>query len=135
MRYCPQCGEEYRDSVTICAEDGTALVDRQTYEATMAPKQDLTRLTSLLTLDDRFEADELAQTLADQGFDVAVVSNKTPTMGTLTTPGPTLFSIVVPNDEVGRAAPLVVEWRKDLESSRAQAEQAADAEEAATEHH
>ena len=42
------------------------------------------------------------EVLFDEGFDVALVSNKTRTLGTLTTPGPEIFSIVVPDREAAR---------------------------------
>ncbi len=137
MRYCPTCDEEYQDNVDRCADDGTPLVDRATWEAELARQGrspiDAKTLAAIAVFEDRFEADELAQDLADAGFDVDIVSSRPSTLGTLTTAVPTTWSIVVPDREKARALPLVTEWRAALESSRAEAEQAAEAEEAKTE--
>jgi hypothetical protein len=130
MRYCPTCEGEYQDTVTVCAEDGTPLVARATRRE---PPDDLTRLTKIITLADRFEAEELAEQLADEGFDVALVSDKASTVGPLTSPGPALYSVVVPDAKAETARALVAEWRTAMESDRAGAEAAADQEEQATE--
>jgi len=130
MRYCPTCEEEYRDDVAVCSDDGTPLTDHPLHPET---DNDLTRLSTVITLDDRFEADELAQQLADEGFDVALVTNRSPTIGTLTTPGPLLYSVVVPDAELAKATALITEWRQALEEGQPDAESAAEREEAAGE--
>lgn len=129
MRSCPKCNQEYLDTVTVCADDQTPLVPKLVDDAP-ALRNDVTRLTTLVTLEDRFEADELAQDLADEGYDVALVASKAPTLGPLTTPGPTVFSVVVPDTEAAAAAVLVAEWREAIEKNQEGAEKAAEEEEA-----
>ncbi len=137
MRYCPVCDEEYRDDVPRCTDDDTPLVDRATWEAGLARQGrtplEVKKLATVAVLEDRFEADEVAQNLADEGFHVSISPSKAPTVGPLTNPTPTAWAIVVPEGEKARAEALVTEWRAALESSHAQAEQAAETEEAAGE--
>lgn len=137
MRYCPQCDAEYRDDRPACTDDGTALLNRAAYEADLVRQGrkplDFRRLTAIATVDDSFEADALAKELTGQGFHVAVVASKPQTMGVLTSPGPTTWSLVVPDAEAERASVLLTEWRAGLESSAGEAEAAAVAEEAAGE--
>jgi hypothetical protein len=137
MRYCPVCDEEYRDEVEKCSDDDTPLLGWEDYQAELSRQgrrpEDFRALTAVATFEDRFEADELAQMLFDEGFDVSLASSKAPTVGPLTNPAPAAWSIVVPEEERARAEPLVAEWRRALEDSRAEAERAAEAEEAASE--
>ena len=131
MRYCPTCKAEYRDKVTVCADDGTLLVDKP--PAAARNGMDYATLATIATFDERFEAEELAESLLDEGFDVALVSNKGPTVGPLTSPAPALFSIVVPESEAARAGALVTEWRAAMASDADGGARAADEEEAAGE--
>ena len=137
MRYCPTCDLEYRDDKTVCSEDGSTLLDKASYDAVVAhaggaPNSAAT-LVPVLTLEDRFEAQELADDLLDARFDVALVSNKAPTLGTLTTPGPEVYSLIVPEAQAAKARALLAEWRPELEASQAAAQQAAEEEELASE--
>jgi hypothetical protein len=130
MRYCPKCDEEYRE--------GSPLLARADYEAELARQGrqplDIHRFAEVATFSDRFEADELAHDLQDEGFDVALVtSSRGSTVGPITTAAPQTWALVVPESEAGRARPLVAEWRAALEASRPQAEAAADLAEAASE--
>lgn len=135
MHYCPKCDAEYRDEVKVCTDDGAVLLDRAAYEAELRLQgrnpQPFTRLAVIARLADRFEAEELAQALADEGFELSLVADKGPTVGPLTTPGPTLYQLVVRESEAPRAAALLVEWRADLESPESQALAEAEAEEEA----
>lgn len=137
MRYCPRCDAEFRDAVTSCTDDGTALLDRAAYDAELARQGrrplDVRRLATVATFADRFQAEEIAEELVDDGFHAALVTTKAPTVGPLTDPAPTEWSIVVPEVELERATVLVAEWRDALDASTGEAEKAAEAEEAATE--
>jgi hypothetical protein len=126
MRYCPQCRSEYRDDVTHCSDDGALLVASKPAEG---PK--LNQLTAVLTLADRFEAEELAEGLLDEGLDVSLVSNRGQTLGNITSPGE-IYSIVVAEQDAERARVLLVEWRSEYESQQGAAESAAEQESAAT---
>ena len=97
------------------------------------PRDDFTHLTQLAVVDDRFRAEELAALLAEENFDVSIVSSSPTTLGTLTAPGPVTYGIVVPEHEADRAEPLLTQWIKDLDGSAAQSEKAAEDEEAAGE--
>lgn len=123
MRYCPECRAEYRDEVITCSDDGALLVDRKPQaEPTIA------RLASVLTLDDRFEAQELAQGLQEEGLEVSLVSNRGVVLGTLTAPGPETLAIVVPEADAERARALLAEWRPGYEAQQAEAEAQAERE-------
>lgn len=131
MRYCPTCDAEYRNDVSVCADDGTALLDRAAYEAELARQgrdpQDFRRLVQVGLFADRFEADELARDLADEGLNAWLVRTKTPVVGMID-PGPMLWAIVVPERDLERAEALLAEWRPALEGAQAEAEAAAERE-------
>lgn len=131
MRYCPTCDAEFRDDKTTCTDDETPLLERAAYEAELArtgrQPQNIRRLVQVALFDDRFEADELARDLAEEGLNAWLVRTKTPIVGMLT-PGSIQWAIVVPEREFERAEALLAEWRPALEGSRAQAEAAAEAE-------
>lgn len=137
MRFCPTCDSEYRDSVTTCADDGAALLDRPAYEAELARQGrqpiDHRELVPVATFFDRFEADELSRDLADEGLHVWLVRNKTPVVGMLA-PEPMSWNIVVPEREAAQATALLAEWRPALEGSQTEAAEAAEREVAASEH-
>lgn len=132
MRYCPTCDAEYEDAIERCNEDGTALLDKAAYQAELRRQGRVPiRVRALVTVGtfgNRFMADEIAQALADERFDVGLVSNKAATVGPLTQPEPATYSIVVPEDERERAAALVAQWRAGLEATQAEAEQQAEVE-------
>jgi hypothetical protein len=139
MRYCPKCESEFQDAVTTCSDDGTPLVDQKQFQALTAGRLQVPerfhRLTAVLLLTDPFEAEELAEALVGEGFNVSVVSNKSQPFGWGTSPGPELFSIVVPDTQADKARVLVAQWQSELEDKQTEqdAEQAADTQEEAGE--
>src|SRR4051812_10180124 len=99
MRYCPTCDAEYLEGIETCSDDGTRLLAYGEWEAALAaegrePKPHL--LLSVAVATSAFEADEIAQALADAGCHPSVVSTKANTVDPLTVPGPTTWSVVVP---------------------------------------
>lgn len=135
MLYCPKCDAEYQDTaLTKCPDDGQKLVDRASWETLRArenrePRR-IGRLTAVAELPDRFQAQELTRALGEEGIEATLTSDKAGTLGTLTTPGPSLFRISVAEADVERASALLAEWRPGLDSpeAEARAEAAADEE-------
>lgn len=128
MRYCPKCDAEYQDSALLtCPDDGATLIDRAAWEALRGRPRHIGRLEPVLQLPDRFQIQELARALEQEGIETAITSDKAGTLGTLTTPGPMLFRLSVALADVPRATELVDEWRRGLDSTEAerQAEEAA----------
>src|SRR5438128_791065 len=103
MRYCPKCDTEYRDDVQVCSDDGTKLLSKAEYEAVVARAGnepiDQTRLTTVLSLADRFEADELVEALREEGLNVSLVNDDTRPFPRTVPPNPVAFSIRVPEAE------------------------------------
>lgn len=135
MLYCPKCDSEYQDTaLQTCPDDGQPLVDRATWESLRAQEgrkpRRIGRLIAVAELPDRFQAQELARALGEEGIEAALSSDKAGTLGTLTTPGPSLFRISVAVADAARASELLAIWRPELDSPEveAQAEAAADAE-------
>lgn len=139
MRYCPKCDSEFsNDAPDVCPDDGAALLDRQAWEAVRAKEGRLPRVIGRLVvvaeLADRFQAQELTGALAEEGIEALLSSDKSGTMSSITTPGPTLYRIGVAQADSERATALLTEWRAGLESAdaEAQAEAAATTESAGT---
>lgn len=133
MRYCPTCDDEYVDSVERCRDDGAPLLARDEWEAELRRQGrslEPGMLVTVAIVSDRFEADQLAAALADEELRPSVVATKASVVDPLTTPGPTTYAVVVPEDEEARALALVPELREALESSTVEAGEAAEAEEA-----
>jgi len=137
MLYCPQCDAEYKDDRRICSEDGATLLARDAWEAERARQGrkplEIRRLAAVATLQDQFKAEEIAEELAAEGFAVSVVTTKGSMTGSLESPAPTAWQIVVAESEAERAAALVAEWTEEMAKGAADAEKAAEEEEAAAE--
>lgn len=139
MLYCPKCDSEYQDTALVtCPDDGQKLVDRATWESVRAQEyrepRRIGRLKGVAELPDRFLAQELVRALGEEGIEATLSSDKAGTLGTLTTPGPSLFRISVAEADVDRASALLAEWRPGLDSpeAEARAEAAADEESGAS---
>jgi hypothetical protein len=139
MRYCPKCDVEYRDTVKTCSDDGAHLLEAAEYAAAAARARKTVvrgaRLISVSWQGDRFEAEELARGLVEEGIDAAVASNQTRSFRGAATPGPEMFSIVVPDVQAARATALLSVWRPGLEAQRPLAELEAEVEERMGEQH
>lgn len=125
MRYCPTCDSEFsNDAPAVCPDDGATLLDREAWEAQRAREGRLPRVIGRLVvvaeLADRFQAQELTGALVEEGIEALLSSDKSGTMSSITTPGPTLYRIGVAQAEAERAAALIAEWRAGLESPEAE---------------
>lgn len=132
MRYCPTCDSEYRDGVTTCVDDGSTLLTRAEWEAALKEQgrsPDPRLLRNIVVVDSRFEAEALADALADEGFRPNLVETKGSIVGPLTVPARGQYAIAVPPDEIERASALAAELRAALSSSTSEAEAAAEREE------
>lgn len=130
MRYCPVCDNEYRDDVATCRDDGSILLDRAGWEEELrrqgrAPLQEGVRVIAVF--DTPFEAEQIADALAEEGIEVAVIPSKAPTVEPLTVPVPMTWRLHVPAHHAERAARLAAEWRQSLETPEAEREAEASA--------
>jgi hypothetical protein len=133
MRYCSVCETGYADSARECAQHGPTLVSRPELEALHGRRATTGLRREVARVRSRFEADELAKALADEGLSAAVLETKASVVDPLTTPGPMTFAVVVPEEETAQARALVPELEEALESSVDSAIAAAETEEAAGE--
>ena len=76
MKYCLLCDTEYLDHVTVCAEDGEPLVEREAFESMRAAKGPLTGpMRVLRVLEGPFHAHTVRDVLETEQIPHAIHSN------------------------------------------------------------
>jgi len=128
MRLCPSCDAEFRNGRERCDECDVPLVDAATWEAEREKQGrrplEVRSLVALTESSDRFEAEQLAHALVAESFHASIVASSPTIDGT---PAAS-YAVVVPEEEAGRVGTVLEEARRELASSRAEAEAAAEAE-------
>ena len=76
MRYCPQCGGEFFDSVQFCDDCKQALVSQQEWEKLAVERrtEDQEIFVKVHTADDQFEADVIKDALEKEAVPVLIRS-------------------------------------------------------------
>ncbi len=76
VKYCLQCGAEYEEVITICADCKEGLVEEEVYRRKMEEERkfqdDARYLVKVFTLKDRFEADMIRDALENEGIPVLI---------------------------------------------------------------
>ncbi|MBX5484677.1 MAG: DUF2007 domain-containing protein [Myxococcaceae bacterium] len=133
MRYCTECGAEYNDSVTECADDGnTELVTREQMHERglrLPEERDTREFVRAGTADDPLSAERLTQLLDAERIPVFTRARRSNPVDALTVPTATpWWEILVPEEHVARAAQLIHEERKALEAEAEENARAAEEE-------
>jgi len=138
MKYCLQCGSEYQEGVTQCADcPNSALVDAETMRERHIPlpgEGDTRKFVRAATVEDAFTAEDYSRLLQLQHIPVFVRPRRTGTVDMLTTG--TLepwFEIMVGEEFLERAVSLLSQEKIDLEATSEEAARAAEEEELETE--
>ena len=88
MKYCLLCEAEYLDHVTVCADDGEPLVDRETYDGLKASDQPLSGpLRVLRVLEGPFHAHVVQDVLEKESIPFTIRSNVDTAYSRIFTPG------------------------------------------------
>jgi hypothetical protein len=133
MKYCTQCGTEYEDGVTRCADDGeTELVSIDELHQRglhAAGERDTRKFIRAGTAEDPLSAEQVTRALDQAGVPVFARPRRTGTVDNIT--GGTAmpwWEILVPEEHLARATALLAEARAEMESNADDAGRAAEEE-------
>ena len=138
MKYCMQCGSEYQDGVTECADcPGSTLVDAETMRqrhVALSREQDTQKFVRAATAEDPLTADDFVALLEKERIPVFSRPRRTGTVDVLTTGAlEPWWEIMVPEEYQERAIQLLTREESTLESTADEAAAAAEEEERETE--
>jgi hypothetical protein len=138
MKYCVECGSEYQDHVTECADcPGSQLVDAAEMRRRGLPlphERDTREFVRVGTAEDPLTSEEFVRVLEIEHIPVFSRPRRGGTVDVLTT-GASLpwWEILVPEEHAARATELLAQAKAKLDSTAAEAARAAEEEELETE--
>jgi len=134
MRYCLQCGSEYRDEIKQCADCGSTQLVRaeeiQRRGQRLPHHVDMRQFVVAGTAEDPLSAEREVQLLRAADIPAILRARGGGTIDNLTTPAAPWWEILAPQESVARAAELIREDRAQLEADADEATRAAEEEEA-----
>ncbi|WP_224366165.1 putative signal transducing protein [Hyalangium versicolor] len=138
MKYCVECGSEYQDHVTECADcPGSQLVDAETMRQRRLPlphERDTREFIRVGTAEDPLTAEDYVRLLEAEHIPVFSRPRRGGTVDVLTTGNPhPWWEILVPEDQVQKATELLAREKAQLDATAEEAAQAAEEEERETE--
>jgi hypothetical protein len=139
MKYCPKCFGEFRDDVARCSECDAPLITREELEKLPEFRRtqgvQLGRFVKVTTAEDPFDMEAFCQALESEGIPVMARPQVTSSVDRLTSGSiHGWWEILVPQDSVDKATPILEKRRADLRSNEKEAGDAAEAEELEQEH-
>ena len=133
MKYCTQCGSEYREGVTRCADcGGTELVTaaQMHQRGLLLPRElDERRFVVAGTAEDPLTSERFEQVLQNAQIPVFPRARRGGTVDNLSTPEAPWWEILVPEELLAKAAELIRQERSRIESGAEEAGRAAEEEE------
>jgi predicted nucleic acid-binding Zn-ribbon protein len=137
MRYCLQCGSEYRDEIKQCADCGSTQLVRaeemQRRGQRLPHRVDMRQFVVAGTAEDPLSAEREVQLLRAADIPAILRARGGGTIDNLTTAAAPWWEILAPKESVARAAELIRQDRAQLEADADEATRAAEEEEAAQE--
>ena len=134
MRYCLQCGSEYRDEIKQCADCGSTQLVRaeeiQRRGQQLPHHVDMRQFVVAGTAEDPLSAEREVQLLRAADIPAILRARGGGTIDNLTTPAAPWWEILAPQESVARAAELIRQDRAQLEADADEATRAAEEEEA-----
>jgi hypothetical protein len=134
MKYCVECGSEYQDHVTECADcPGSQLVDAAEMRRRGLPlphERDTREFVRVGTAEDPLTAEDFVRLLEAEHIPVFSRPRRGGTVDVLTTGVPhPWWEILVPEEHAQRATELLVQEKAKLDATADEAAQAAEEEE------
>jgi len=134
MKYCVECGSEYQDGMTECADcPGSQLVDADGMRQRGLPlphERDTREFIRVATAEDPLTAEQFVRLLESQNIPVFSRPRRAGTVDVLTTGNPMpWWEILVPEEHTQRASELLTREKASLDASSDEAARAAEEEE------
>jgi hypothetical protein len=133
MKYCTECGSEYEDRVTACADDGnTEFASAEEMRRRGLPiveARDTRNFVPADTAEDPLTSERFTAVLEAEGIPVIARAQRTGTVDNIT--GGSIapwWEILVPEDQLGRAIRILAEAKRELEAGAEEAARAAEEE-------
>jgi hypothetical protein len=138
MKYCVDCGSEYQDHVTECADcSGSQLVEAAEMRRRGLPlphERDTREFVRVATAEDPLTSETFVRVLESEQIPVFSRPRRGGTVDVLTTGiQHPWWEILVPQEHMQRAAELLAQEKARLDSTADEAAQAAEEEELETE--
>jgi DnaJ-class molecular chaperone len=138
MKYCMQCGSEYQDGVTECADcPGSQLVDAEAMSQRHIPlssESDTRKFVRAITADDPLTAEDYVRVLEAERIPVFVRPRRGGAVDVLTTGAlEPWWEIMVGEEHLQRSLALLAQEKARLDSTADEAARAAEEEELETE--
>ena len=134
MKYCVECGSEYQDQVTECADcPGSQLVDAEGMRQRGLPlphERDTREFIRVGTAEDPLTAEDYVRLLEEEHIPVFSRPRRGGTVDVLTTGNPhPWWEILVPEEHVAKATELLAREKAQLDATADEAARAAEEEE------
>ncbi len=133
MKYCTQCGSEYEDGVTTCADDGSqelvSLEEMHRRGLITQEERDTRKFVRAGVAEDPLSAERFTQALDQEGIPVFARPRRTGTVDSITSGvSAPWWELLVPEEHLARATGLIDALRRDLEADPDGAARAAEEE-------
>jgi hypothetical protein len=137
MKYCPECGSEFRDDVQRCVDDEVELISAEEMRKRGLPlpgERDTRRFVRISTAEDPMSAEQFVAALTEAQIPSFARPRRAGAVDALTTAtsGP-WWEIVAPEEQAARAKELIDRERARIDASAEDNARAAEEEEAALE--
>lgn len=132
MKYCGECGAEYLDTVTECADCGAKeMVTAAELKARGIPnpsERDTRKFVRAGNAEDPLSSEQFVRVLEAENIPVFARPRRGGSVDALTTPVLPWWEILVPEEFVGRAAELITQEKARIEAGASEAGRAAEEE-------
>ncbi len=121
MKYCAECSAEFQDTVTTCADCGSPTLleakEMQRRNLPLPHELDSRRFIRVATADDPLSAERLVSVLTAAQLPVFARPRRAGSVDAITSASPEWWEILVPEQDAGKAAPLLAAERTRMDAA------------------
>ena len=124
MKYCPNCEIEYLDTIDECADCNTRLIGEEAMKKLLAEREREARevFVKVATVDNKFEADVLSNTLKKECIQVMVRSFHDTAYDGIYIPQKGWGIILVPAEDKDKAEEIIASVKSSITEDTEQSE-------------